>query len=95
MVSLNYPIFEWFDPIVSLSPKTVLLFQKDGFGMNEFVLFGEVNFFFNTTVQKGVYQFVEFLFYLINFLLNILGVIPAFKTYVDDFKNVLQDIRSR
>lgn len=33
--------------------------------------------------------------FVIGWLLNILGVIPAFKDYVDDFKGILQDIRSR
>ncbi|OGE79508.1 MAG: hypothetical protein A3A83_01755 [Candidatus Doudnabacteria bacterium RIFCSPLOWO2_01_FULL_48_57] len=73
MVSRQNPVFQWFDPIVSLSPKIVLLFQEGGFGMDKFVLFHKVDFFFNATVQKSVYQFVQLLFCLANLVLNILG----------------------
>jgi hypothetical protein len=32
---------------------------------------------------------------IIGWILNVIGVIPEFKEYVDDFKVMLQDLRSR
>lgn len=73
MVSGFYPLPQWFDPIVSLSPKIAFLFQKGGFGFNEFVLFGKVGLFFNGAVQKGVDQPIQLLLGFSDFLLKILG----------------------
>ncbi|MDO8602123.1 MAG: hypothetical protein Q7R62_03325 [bacterium] len=33
--------------------------------------------------------------FIIGTILNVVGVIPEFKKYVDDFKNILQEIRTR
>ncbi len=43
------------------------------FCFNKLVLFGKIGFLFNTSVQKGIYKFVQFLLGFLDFFFQILG----------------------